>query len=549
MVTFRGAQPADLRLLKVRNLRETAKELERSWHEPCKLQRMVFRFVLSLALLMASLPGLAGPLNPVSGPVTIQAQPYFSRCEGLLAALDTETIEDFFIEQVRSPEQALGLLAEYGLVSSEPLNFSILMALDKRGLHHPGILTSDNPRKFREFTKGLLRIAQMGDAEFITFADDVLNNFVTSVNSTTESNPQTEIQSLIVNRFVEALRKSDNPYLRPMFQRAVRVAILNTVHDPMAEEALAGRYRSFAEHAETFPIIAGIQLFAFALMHTADHSLGFRQFLIMLTAGLIPSLSIYFFRTGLRFQRLRLPRSLPVAADLRTNMDPDVPPQQLRNLFQDSKKSVTQLAVSLDEICAAPSICRWTPVQLAYLGHLDLVELKMMEFSLRAALASLDLDSKFSELREIASQLRARSDNRNAQVQFRQQLLWTVESAIAAQQVVEGQLKNLEDKIENLRRQLLVLRDRAFREFPKQLGSEADSKRRLILGKLDGDLTSLLDLESGRGQILGRFAQIQSVLKKLSDVNLTGSHPPEDWRAAAAEALVLIDSLEATKPN
>jgi hypothetical protein len=514
---------------------------------------LCLRLVLSLAILFVDSFGFAQTPRSGSGSQIIQGQSYFKSCDGMLEAVETERLEQFFIGQVQSQAQALKLLADYGLVYSTDFTVALIATLESHGVHHPGIKVSDNPRAFQGFAEGVLRIADLSDEDFGAFVREVLVNLKKTVDTSSDPTPLTQIQSLVVSRIIDAVLNSGSIHLEPMFALVVRTAILNTVHDPMfggvLKAALLSKIRGRIATGFIFFNLcsaAGCILpSAFGVSHGVGNSVAVASGVGSLLS--LPSLLIVQSLIDNWVRRKTPTSTSPFGASLQTQMDDLSVIEEVRSLFKESKSSLNDVVVSLGQACSAISLCQFNPIQLAYLGHLEMEQMRAMDLALQSSLRTLNMNQKLSTLREAATQLRANPESRNLQILVHQTLLWTVESSELLESIAYDDLSTLEAKMRETKRQIMQLRDRVFRISPDDTGFDMPLKKQLIIAKLETDLATLTSVESGREQIRHRFEDLKGLLRGLSAVDFANLHSSDEWRDTASQILVILDQVPTSR--
>jgi hypothetical protein len=202
------------------------------------------------------------------------------------------------------------------------------------------------------------------------------------------------------------------------------------------------------------------------------------------------------------------------------------------------------IAISLDQVCKEPDVCRFNPLQLAYLGHVDLLQSENLAAVVRSILVNSGLTTGFQELRVAAEALRQDPSSYRKQATFLQTVLKMVQVPESNEQRLRDGLQNLVTKIEEIKKQLVEVRNKLYRFSVPQFSEELMLKNEIIMIRLQTDLMSLTDVQSHQEEILARFEGLRPILARLSKAIVNEYQPPEVWKENASDVLMALGEFE-----
>jgi hypothetical protein len=505
-------------------------------------------------------------------PKAIHGQSYFHHCEGLLEAISQEKVEEFFMGQVQSQEQALRLLADYGIIFTKEFREALLLTLDQRGikrpeLHvtdsvylgvvdHPSFYDDDDDRKaairqiYKDFAHGLVRVAQLPELEFKSFVREVLVNLRRSIDTTEKVDPNLELKSKIVTNFIAAITTIENQYVEPTLNLFIRTAILDLVRGPMMEGAYTGRDYSDDTGLTGVWVLAGgvlgLALSVVLVLGTEADNPGIGMLTLIGTSGGGGILGGVYGarRLGIHDRRMAPLRALRNNLQFHVAMDDGTAVSTVRNLLEDYEQTSIALGVTMDQVCQTGNICKFSPVQLAYLGHLDMLHMEAVSDFVGFSLSSVHLDDRFRQIRSATENLRANPGDYRAQLSFRQVVVTTQEQFAASETAIREALPQLAEHVERGKQQIAGLKKSLF-QFPSaQYSEDLINKNQILRAKLQTDLQTLVDVQTNQEKILARIEALRPQLDRLSEFVLGADHSDADWKKSAGDMLVFLDQTQ-----
>jgi hypothetical protein len=488
-------------------------------------------------------------------------QPYFEDCEGLLTALANEDIEKFFLGQVQSKRQALQILADYGLIYSEEFRLALVKTLADRGVDTPTLVIDNSgryPTELRIFLKRVLEITSLPEDDFKVLVTDILKNFkiITLANATNDK--WGILRSHIQTRFVAAVEQLENRYVILTFNKFVRASLLATARDLFetqtrteklnashtfiisASGIMAGTAMFVAAAAADWIIPKGFPLRSVTLMIldlSAYVEIGLASFLGLTNVGLTADQWV---------SRLRLSKRLAQqgsVARFDVTTDGGVVLERTNSLLRDQKQTFQYSIASLEEVCATPEVCNWSPVQLAYLGHLELIEAQERGEFIRGyfkknAFGNF-LSNRFLYLYKMAKKLRAQPESRRLRYDVPKEIFSLARDFELAAQDIQRMVAELNDKIATAQNQIDSLR--AF--FANRETTPAEPKHQLILAKIQSDLATWNQAAVDEKALLQVVSGIRDQLTQLRKLGAREIYNPSEARKMASEVMVILSPL------
>jgi hypothetical protein len=528
----------------------------------------LFTKVLCFIFISTSIQVVASPSSPLP---TMTGQPYFENCEGLLIALSNEDIEKFFIGQVHSNEQALQLMADFGLIYTDEFRLALIKTLDDRGVHVPTIEVTNQsqfPKELQTLMQQILAITEIPEPDFKKFVLDTLTNYksIAVANSTNDSAGL--LRSHIQTRFIAAVEEIENDYVMPTYNNFVRAALLATARD-LLEAQIRAKKSDWAFIAEPLSVLvlSGILITMTTaapwiiqnhLHPSPPHLPGFRKFESFLSlmrmmkllgwigAGIgglpivffIPSKAI-FVKKQRQFSRRIAKQNAEAKFEVIT--DRGLRLEQTKSLLRDQAQTLQGLVVSLSDFEQTSALQNWSPVQLAYLGHLEMIEAKERGEFINAYFdrpeAGLELTHRLSDLQKMASALRAQPDQIRLRIELQKNLFLLTKDFEIAELDIRETVGALSRRILGIQAQIRSLRE----FFASQNSSSLTSKHQLILAKLQTDLATWDKAVVGENAILDRLSPIRTHLGQLKILAAREVTDAAETRDMASEILMVLE--------
>jgi hypothetical protein len=467
----------------------------------------------------------------------------------------------------------LQLLTDYGLIYTKEFRMAVLATLQDRDIQVPvSGLDVRHPIQadVKTFATKVLEVARLPESDFEVFASEILANFEKIVLQESSS-PSQIIASLMVQRLI-ALRGQKQ--LGAVFSDFLRASLLTTVRSILVKSAKAHQTPSLTSAPLLFGILGVLGgsigaihglILGFVLTvdtpHWAiDHTLfGYHVYLPYLTfvrystvtlAGffafnITPSLYLERRSKG-RESRTKVPRaSIPRFA---VNLDDGRLHRRVASLLEDQEQSLQELVVTLDQVCQSKDLCQWNPVQLGYLGHLEMLEAEEMGEAVGPALAQeiskIDLQGNLRALQSSAQKLREDPNDNLERLALQRGISSLLTALDSADQEITAILQKIETQISTTQNRIKDIR--AFVEALPQQSASNDAvplKRELILARLNADLNTWKETNVDSTTVKDRLANLRATISRLNDLAAQPPTDPSTVRNMASEILVLLEPL------
>ncbi len=515
---------------------------------------------LALQFFLASFPAL-GAQKPRE---VVVAQPYLESCEGLLQAMETEDVETYFASQADSLPKALQLLTDYGLIFTDEFRLAVVMALESRGLTFPGVELTDIPNfpdPVEKFAARLKRASHWRPEKFRRFGDDVLRHFPRVVTAQAPNNGEGVVRGMLAQRFVQLLKTSDNPQLRNAFELFLRASLLATaravivrrgrIQNPWgfgATSILAiQRILKGTMNGLIFGITAGfpaemiVNQYLRRLQPNENETFAiFAVSVAAFTAMQVKRLTMHLGgrRRWAYDQAHRIRNETPAIAVPFA----DLPSfRAVNSLVQPSHFTMKDVTVSLFDTCSDKSLCAWTPVQLAYLGQMELAESKTLAETLQQ---QIQMQSKVTDrllgIRELAQQTR---NNPWLRPNLDRQVTELVDGFVSVQTSIVTGLARLERQIQDAKLAIAHLRQQVEAAGAKPLSPNEKLQNELLLARLTIDTEIWKDAKVNSAQVLEDLEALKSKIQTLKTCIDQPTPELKDIRDQAATLLLLLDQI------
>jgi hypothetical protein len=486
-------------------------------------------------------------------PSTIKGESYFTHCDGLLEAVVTEDIEGFFIRQVQTPGQALKLLFDYGLTHSAELNEALMLTLQNRGVKVRNGLQKNQVR----FARGVVGIAELPESRFQIFIKEFQANIVKVINMG-NGRDKNQIQSLAITRLLTSMQKQSNPILDRVLATYIKAVLVGSARSILnsALEDLRDNPYGLTDQigvSVVIGIVSGLATLFLAATATdwrGDDPNNFfkvQEFYASLILGPLATLGLFHYKLNRKKIKRWFVNRLPTVPGFQVASDNGQKMYSVPNFTVRAEPGET-IAIKIDQICAATtSVCAWSPVQLAYLVYLDMLEIQAMGEAIQTTLQTVGDVSSLHEIRAAAEELRADPGNLPKQLKFRGLVVSAFQGILRAEESVRKSLDFLSERTQAVKSHLVEARDRLFAFSADQYSADLIHKSQLLATKLQTDLASLAEIQTHQEQIVERFQQLQPLLERLSSAVPGAYRPADEWREVASQALVVLGALESSE--
>jgi hypothetical protein len=516
--------------------------------------RSILRFALSGSLVLTSLQTTAA--------TSITGEPYLHHCEGLLEAIPSDRIAEFLVGQPQTAGQAWQLLLDYGVVASQEYVSALLLTLEKYGITFPPWdLTLDTYEpagtwKQLRLAKRIESMSRWSDKKMKLFVTDFLKTFAKVIDASEVGGSRTRVQSLMVAQFVSAIETTSNPLVFDTLSNFIRAQLLGTAR------FLASKTKPVHSYDWANAKISVILTIAMGLFFCVPAYIGavyrgevsqISPLWLSVPFAFIVAPALLGLAMMTRAFQIDLSRAhftnLPSGTHFLIPSGTGGGMTAATNLWSGLRSTPPPILVPMGTVCANPDLCQFSPVALAYLGYLELDEFDAMATAITQTLQTVGAAEKFAEIRKAAEGLRQNPGSLSQQLDFCQRILTAVAQMDQIEASIRTALPAIVEKTSMARQQLETLRTRMLDFSRGALANELVLRRQIIVAKLETDLAKLSEVETHEQLILARFDQFRPVLDRVAHQarDVAGQSQqvtPEQWRAAASEILVLLDSVE-----
>jgi hypothetical protein len=216
----------------------------------------------------------------------------------------------------------------------------------------------------------------------------------------------------------------------------------------------------------------------------------------------------------------------------------------VQDLRQDYDPDPTTNIISLQMACAASSLCQFTPKQIAYLGHMELLGLETHRRQITDRLKNVGFANNFGELREAAQNVRANPQSYRAQVLFKGQVLKITENFTALEEQLRDSVAEINQSLARFRPSLEQLRRKPYIFRQSDLSQDFLNKNEMVLLKFEADLRTLETVQLDQSSMLRLMAHLKPTLDELESIIVGAEGSGSQWEQLASEVLVALDASQ-----
>lgn len=497
---------------------------------------------LSFSIFAGSFPAAAA--EPFRG------APYAISCEGLLEALKSGEIDSFLLGQAKTDAEKAQLLYDYQLIFNQKFQEAILLALREIQIDR------DAGRKpLLKFIRDLKALTQRNDESFALFTRSVLKHLKDLHASAPEENVA-RVHYLRTKRIIEAIEKSGNrDEIEKVMGTAVRMALLLTLKDGLLQESkdgkssgkwlLGGTVIGLAIVLYFFGEMPGYHTYSYygykRSSYEMNYFLGWNFFMTFLgAAGSFMSSAFL----GSMTTKMRAGGQ---AAAINVSPEAEFNSGKLKvtvqDLFEKYEEEAKLGILSVREACKK-DICELTPVEIAYLGHLDILDIKALMENSTGDVRPSNIARLITVAQSEATNLQATPGAYRAHMKFMGALneiitLFTVdeEKRAAAVQALVERIDETTKLIEEL-----TLKPYSYRV--QDLTEERLQKNEMLIEKLNSDIATLQAMRFDQNAFDGYLKKIKPFVERLKDRLQPMPRTPGQWKSAAEEAALILDQMK-----
>lgn len=489
-------------------------------------------------------------------------------CSVLLAGLESDSVEEHFLKAADSQEKMVSLLVDYGFIFSQRFNDALQWVLAKQGLPIYDIssnkLKSLNRRQEKTVVTTLHGLKANYDLSKAAMSDLVWQavDRIVSYFNLAEASAQEKIEHLRFTQLVSAAKKSPQ---RVQFEATmgqhIRESLVATSQNLLEalKNTLQSSDRRWSLRACSLGAVgalAGGAIAAAGILCDVDLNMvsDWNQFVFGFGLG-VGGVGYVGGNLGLRkgrqWQASRIDWSLAqleigeASAVNEEDSQRLLPPSPLElghagSLFQTLHTSASAQILTLAEACQK-DVCTLTPVEIAYLGHVDILELKNVfaEFkTLHQKVKAAVIDTRAN-----ARRLLANLNSKTTHMMLSQSLARFIAQLEELVKTDGTSLSTFQDRADQLESRLNQLRARPY-EQSAELSDEQVEKYASLMTKIESDL-SLLDgikkevlrSQQTRYKIIETLASFRQIHDRLLD-------PAIPWEGTLQEIMRLLEQAE-----
>jgi hypothetical protein len=218
-------------------------------------------------------------------------------------------------------------------------------------------------------------------------------------------------------------------------------------------------------------------------------------------------------------------------------------PVKLRRLLQESAYLFDQNGpLNLSTACQR-NTCLLTPVQAAYLGHVDALELEVLSDSLKAAVGvSGEVRDSVLQLRASARQILNGKNDYQLKANLAQGISSLRQTLIGATSLTLDTIKKVEQRIKSISDIAQEIDEQLYNKMAS-LSKEQTATNAIVRNKLDSDLKNLSDVRVNTAAIQALPFMKPEVAKKLEEIlaKVPKSNDQTLWVEVSEDLLLLFD--------
>jgi hypothetical protein len=215
----------------------------------------------------------------------------------------------------------------------------------------------------------------------------------------------------------------------------------------------------------------------------------------------------------------------------------------MSSLLRDQKETLQAVAMTLQDACESSSLCQWSPVQLAYLGHLELLEAQESAAFISEAFISpaqgVHLQAELQQIQTLASDLRDSPDQRDVRLNLQKKIYSLVKDFELAETPFNTALTDLSQKIASNRARVQTLASQIASSNPSVRGI----KDQIVAAKLHSDLATWHEASVNQQALLKRFEALKNLLIPLRNIATREPTTLNETRDMASEVLVRLEPI------
>jgi hypothetical protein len=217
----------------------------------------------------------------------------------------------------------------------------------------------------------------------------------------------------------------------------------------------------------------------------------------------------------------------------------------VNNLFNAYTRTLDAQDVTLEAACKVSSICELSPVQIAYLGHLDVLEMEALGTTVQQDLGKVGFKDGFDRLYEAAESLRSSGTGGNfrQRMVFRQKMQALTENYAFIEKNLTTSIAKLTAKLGEINAAIAKLREKPYNFQSQQFSDDLLLKGEMLEIKLETDLDSLTEIKVHQEELLARIHGLKPYLDQFEAILSSASGSNADWSKLAGQVMITLDQV------
>jgi hypothetical protein len=212
------------------------------------------------------------------------------------------------------------------------------------------------------------------------------------------------------------------------------------------------------------------------------------------------------------------------------------------DLTETASSRLGNSVISLEQACQTKSLCQLTPLQIAYLGHLEIIQLQTLKEDLQKALRSFGYHDNFSEIRDAAVDVRANPDSYSAQITFKARVRSLIKNFSEIEAFVGKSTTAMNKTMETTQFAMKRLREKPYDVQNSMVTPEFINKNQMLIYKFQTDLETLEAVRMDESVLRTSLAALRPLLDELEQLTAAAVDSEADWDGMATQVILALDS-------
>lgn len=517
---------------------------------------LLLRLVLSFSIALSGLPAWGAVTT-----TEFKGEEYAKHCEGMLEAIKNGEIDAYLLGQAETDAERAQVLFDYRLIFNEQFNKAVMAAVNKRGIR-----AGDTHKSLRKYVKDIAALAKMPEQEFAAFTQEVLDQLkAISAAADTGNAHASHVAYLRTSRILEAIAKSpQRAEVMRVMGTAVRIALLATLKAGLVNAAQGSPLPSVNKIMIGGLILGvAVTLLLFGAMpehiparratrywedpvaaHTEWHF--FWNLLMTLGGGMggvVSSLVGGFgIEVGAGFHFNHRAGKVEFAQTVQTARKTDI---AVKDLFENYEDDADNGVLSVIKVCDK-DICQLNPVELAYLGHLDILEIKALTDAMTGDVRPTTIVKVIDSAQSMAKELADNPESYRAHMRFMGTINDLSKRFTLDTEKRSEAMENLNGRIAKTSEVIRDLKERPYSYDFADLNEERLLKNEMLIQKLNSDLGTLEAMVFDQAAFDKYVETIKPFIQELKDLLNPRPQTPGQWKNAAENSILVLDKMKAS---